>query len=148
MNKMDNVIKNKARLMPVQSPAKYEPEYVRLNKTPEIFDMVDDEVFDDKGNIKLDLDMSGHIIDNNDIVDFGFVKQEPRPTQNNKIPEMNEYILMIFGKVILSGSLEVIEARVKSAIYGETGEFGASVKVDDIVVLKRIPIKVGVFVGE
>jgi hypothetical protein len=147
---MDDVIKNKARLNPVQQK-KYEPEYVRLNITPEIFGTadiagVDDDTFGEEG--KLNVDMSGHIIDNNDEVDFGFESKRPVPqTQTAKIPETNEYILMIFGKVILSGSLNLVEEKVKSVIYGQAKEF-ASVSVDDIVVLKRVPIKVGVFVGE
>jgi hypothetical protein len=147
---MDDVIKNKARLNPVQ-PSKYEPEYVRLNKVPEIFGTadiagVDDDVFGEDG--KLNVDMSGHIIDNNDEVDFGFgSKRQVQQTQSSKIPETNEYILMIFGKVILSGSLNLVEERVKSVIYGQAKEF-ASVSVDDIVVLKRVSIKVGVFIGE
>jgi hypothetical protein len=56
---------------------------------------------------------------------------------------------MVFGKLIASGSMEQIETRVKAIIYSEDSTFaGMEVGVNDVIVLKRIGIKVGVFLGD
>jgi hypothetical protein len=64
-------------------------------------------------------------------------------------PKINEYILMVNGEIIKSGSLEGIENRVRKIIYEEDPLFeGVKVNMDDIVVLKRVGLKVGVFIEE
>jgi hypothetical protein len=154
---MSDIIKNPERLEPKPQP-KYVPEYIKHNIEPVNFGTVDyggvdDQMFDGGDEVRLSA-TSGHIIDNNDYVDFGFdskLKSIPIPNQKTndiKVPETNEYILMIFGKLVLSGSISIIENKVKAVIYGEDKEFNRPVNIDDIVVLKRVSIKVGVFIGE
>jgi hypothetical protein len=168
----DEVIKNPARSAP-HTPKRYEPEYVRLSKEPveqnsgvassvvassvkrgsnSSFDSIDGIPFDEEGN-EINI-KHGHIIDNNDFVDFGPYNEpsvsKPVPeSSNTSSPEIGDYILMVFGKLIASGPMTAIENRVKSIVYGEDAAFnGLDVSTDDIVVLKRIPIKVGVFIDD
>ena len=157
---MDDVIKNPSRLASsLRQQKKYEPEYVSLNKEPIIKDSVivsvDDLIFDED-NQKIDIP-KGHIVDNNDYVSFGFPSVTPAPTTSTDdsavtlpdSPKVGDYILMVFGKLITSGSFADIELRVKNIIYGEDESFsGVEVSADDIVVLKRIAIKIGVFLDE
>jgi len=149
-----DVIKNPTRSAPpVRS--RYEPEYVRLNKDPvfqpsEMYASVDDVPFDEDGDV-VDV-RSGHIIDNNDFVNFGsqpspLPARREEPAKETSTPEIGEYILMVLGKLISLGSLEMIEKRVKGIIYGEDLSFkGLEVGLDDIVVLKRVALKIGVFI--
>ena len=56
---------------------------------------------------------------------------------------------MVLGKLITIGSSEKIEARVKQIMYGEDKDFaGLEISMDDIVVLKRLAIKVGIFIDK
>lgn len=162
----DAVIKNPARAIP-RPQIPYEPEYVRMNKEPIIqgdiksisqnnikdasFVSADDMGFDESGNeIKIGYD--GHIIDNNDFVDYAAPNKTTKPKKEvaqtiSAAPAINSYILMVMGKMILSGSLKDIEDKVKAIMYGEDKDFdGLSISVDDIVVLKRMNIKVGIFI--
>lgn len=114
---------------------------------------VDDNIYDEELN-KVPVE-KGYIIDNNDYVDFGFNQAPPQATQANQnttrktetvppvsaTPRIGDYILMVFGKIILTGNLEVIQEKVKEIVYGD------EVEIDDIVVLKRVEIKIGVFLG-
>lgn len=179
----DDVIKNPARDIP-KSHKKYEPEYQRMNKLPIIkeesiemprqiiddtFMSVDNSFVDEDGNDQQIPD--GHIIDNNDFVDFG-IKNDEGPiniitkpklqkvqnkenikstTKNyeNNAPEIGDFILMVFGKIITSGNLGFVESKIKSIIYNEDPQFSETeVKEDDIVVLKRVGIKIGVFIDD
>lgn len=169
----DDVIKNPNRVPPISK--QYEPEHIRLGKEPEIkdlkagefsgspasrrglnftnqevYDSVDGSIFDAEGK-KIPLQDS-HIIDNNEFVNFdGNVGQQTSPPvkQSKGSPNIGEYILMVFGKLIDTGSLEKIEERVRAIMYGEDTGFGdLKLDVDDIVVLKRVSIKIGVFLEE
>lgn len=62
-------------------------------------------------------------------------------------PRVGEYILMVYGKIIDTGSLRQIEGVVQAILYGENEQFiGQSVQAEDIVVLKRVNVQVGIFV--
>ena|ERR1019366_1952196 len=97
---------------------------------------------------------NNHIIDNNEFIAplnilevKKTLKQEIISKEENNIPSVGDYILMVFGKIILTGNFYDIEEKVKSIIYGEDNSFSdKEVKTDDIVVLKRLAIKVGVFI--
>jgi hypothetical protein len=59
-----------------------------------------------------------------------------------------DYIILVNGSPICSGSLDYIQEQTKSLVFGEHEIYhGNPVSVDDIVVLKRIKIKVGVFLA-
>lgn len=168
----DDVIKNPRRL--VSTPIKVEPEHVRMGidvpeapqkfvapqahpNTDDSFMGIDSSFFDENGEVSVE---SGHIIDNNDFVSFGVPTSQsplPKPSVNEKIneeenvdsPKVGDYILMVFGKLITAGSVKFIESKVKDIMYGDDPSFsGLDVSADDIVVLKRVNIKVGIFIDE
>lgn len=62
-------------------------------------------------------------------------------------PQVGEYILLVFGKIVHTGKLNEVEGISRAILYGENEQFiGTEVKVDDIVVLKRVGINVGIFI--
>jgi hypothetical protein len=93
------------------------------------------------------------MIDNNDFIDF---TQEIAPVQPSRpplkieqskpvstpgLPAVGEYILVIRGELVASGTADAIEDQVLSFIDETTD-------TDDIVVMKRIGIKIGAFIAE
>lgn len=162
----DNIIKNSRRSLPkIQVP--YEPEHVRkavdvleaplntITVDPEVdkaFMGVDDIIIDEDGN---DLPYKdGHIIDNNDYVNIGFPQQasdtkNDKPVEDVTSPKIGDYILMVFGKLISSGTQQEIQDKVRDIMYGDDKSFsGLEVNSEDIVVLKRMPIKIGIFIDD
>lgn len=101
---------------------------------------------------------SGEVIDNNEFMDLGPYNSipddnnsplPPLPQQPQPEPQVGEYILMVFGKMIISGNFSAIEKKVKDIIYGEDKEFAnTEVSIDDIIVLKRLNVKIGIFIEE
>lgn len=58
----------------------------------------------------------------------------------------NHYMAIIFDKVLAVGPLDKVQAVVSSLVFGEHPEYqNASISIDDIVVVKKIKLKVGVF---
>jgi hypothetical protein len=161
----DDVIKNPRRFP--KTPTPYEPEHVRKGinvpevpvhkiepTTEEMLVSVDGTGLDSEGK-EIPFE-NGHVIDNNDYVNLGYNSipnrpqpkgQEPELEENAAAPRVGDYILMVLGKLITSGSINKIETRVRSIMYGDDKSFnGIEVSMDDIVVLKRVDIKVGIFV--
>jgi hypothetical protein len=147
-------------IKPIKMERKLVP-FVKSSKKDETedFSSVDGVIFDDDGNeIKVE---QGQVIDNNDYV-FPPSPVSNKPRQQNPqeqsnmateeqqsvqgSPKVGDYILMVSGKIIDTGSLELIEATARSILYGENESFHQEVKVDDIVVLKRVGINVGIFI--
>lgn len=106
-----------------------------------------------------------HIIDNNEFLNFSFptaskvsqMKLEDSNSNNeieqtslpSNVPSVGEYILMIAGNIVLSGSLKIIEEKVKNILYGEDIDFDPSeVSQKDIIVLKRVDVQVGIFIRD
>lgn len=59
----------------------------------------------------------------------------------------DEYILSIKGEIISTGSLEQIREEVKALVFNEHRLSEENIiLIDDIIVLKRIKVKVGVFI--
>lgn len=118
----------------------------------EMFVGVDGDNLDEEGeNIPFE---NGHVIDNNDYVNLGYdstptaAAVEPEPLEDNvAAPQVGDYILMVLGKLVTSGPIEKIQSRVKNIMYGEDAAFSSlEISMDDIVVLKRVNIKVGIFI--
>lgn len=62
--------------------------------------------------------------------------------------EEEEYLLIVSGECICSGPLEEIQEEARSLAFGEHALCdGAPIPIDDIVVLKRVPIRVGLFLS-
>jgi hypothetical protein len=62
--------------------------------------------------------------------------------------EDNEYLLVVNGSPICSGSLEVIQEQTRGLVFGEhplCGSNGNPMPIDDIIVLKRVQVKIGLF---
>ena len=119
---------------------------------------VDSEITDDYSNIVIDPNKP--MIDNNDFVsksafDNGF--QSPNNFEykddSNVITilsslEENQYLLMIEGIVISSGSSEEIEKEARMLVLGQHNLCqGNSIPIENIMVVKKIPIKFGLFLG-
>lgn len=185
----DDIIKNPLRSIPKPTTT-YEPEYsrkgIKVVEAPQNLTVPNavvsaykkrdpnppQEVFSSIDGINLDIDgneitfESGHIIDNNDFVDFrygdidnrahdndlldeAFPNYDPIEPEEQNTPQVGEYILMVLGKLITSGNIDKIEKQVRDIMYGDSDVFkGKEISINDIVVLKRVEIKVGIFVSE
>jgi hypothetical protein len=173
MSDKDDIIRNPNRNNKPEYQA-YEPEWVRLGKQPiqmprktvplvksskkidnPDFSSVDGRIFDDNGN-EITVEQ-GHIIDNNDyvfpppnIVAKVIPAEEENTTQEEQSvqgqPKVGEYILLVSGKIVHTGSIQQVESIARTILYGENESFQEEVKVDDIVVLKRVGINVGIFI--
>lgn len=83
-------------------------------------------------------------IENGDLIDFD-LEVEDKPS----VPDVGEYILMIDGKIIMSGDLDGVEEKVRGILYGEDIDFEYNiVSQEDMIVLKRVDIQVGVFIKD
>jgi hypothetical protein len=59
-----------------------------------------------------------------------------------------EFLLLVDGSAICSGPMDFIQDQTRALVFGEHELYhGNPVSIDDIVVLKRVKIKVGVFLG-
>lgn len=73
------------------------------------------------------------------------LKEEYTTTVLKQLDE-DEYLLLVDGAAICSGPLEHIQNQTKALVFGEHDLYNKNpVSVDDIVVIKRVRIKVGVF---
>lgn len=62
--------------------------------------------------------------------------------------EEEEYLLMVDGECICSGSLEDVQDQARGLAFGEHPLCeGQPVPIDNILVLKRVPVKVGLFLS-
>jgi len=136
------------------------------NNLEQTWSSVDSEIIDDISNVDLDRPM----VDNNDFVSEealgfpqdSFIKDEPKSflTENDlqdvlkdeylttviKQLEEEEYLLLVDGATVCSGPLDYIQAETTKLVFGEHELYHKNpVSVDDILVIKRIKIKVGVF---
>ncbi len=139
----------------------------RAPLVPETVSAVDGEPFNHDGaHTMTPKKKDGQIIDNNEYLSFGFspgklddavengdlidfdLEVEDKPSAPT-VPDVGEYILMIDGNIILSGPLDVIEEKVKGILYGEDIDFEFKiVSQEDMIVLKRVEIQVGVFIKD
>lgn len=73
-------------------------------------------------------------------------ENELDPVENNdESNHIGDYVLMFNDKIISSGNLENIQQEVRALIFGEHDTYKEA-NVEDLVVLKKIPIKIGVFI--
>lgn len=60
----------------------------------------------------------------------------------------DEYCILVDGSAVCSGPIDYIQEQTRSLVFGEHELYhGNPVSVDDILVIKRVKIKVGVFLG-
>lgn len=110
-------------------------------------DIVDD-VFENQEN--------NQIIDNNDFYTdkaFGYQSDGDQLSSNDLLSVVNEldtdsYLLLVRGEPICSGPLQEIEEQTKTLIFGDHELSGGEpMPEEDLIVLKKVKIKVGVFLG-
>ncbi len=89
-------------------------------------------------------------IDGDVLSDGSSMPYKSRPKKadaNPSTPQVGQFILMVFDKPILCGDHEDVVSTAKSILYGEHPQFlDTNICADDIVVLKRVAIRIGVFV--
>lgn len=98
------------------------------------------------------------LVDNNQFDERNYANipdmLEPPPTERDltvyeeelDTKTSGEYILVVKDNIISSGNLEEIESEVKQLVFGEHPLCHENeISTDDIVVLKKMKIKVGVF---
>jgi len=115
----------------------------------------DEDIIDDTDIVEIDPNTP--MIDNNDFYtgDFGGSISLPEEVvetakaNDNVDLEEGQYLLAIDGSVISIGSLGDIQNEVRDLVFGDHMAYpGVTFSTDDIVVLKRMEIKVGVFLNE
>jgi hypothetical protein len=98
------------------------------------------------------------LIDNNEFYTENAVGISPRIDRNQVISddllnvvedlEIDSYLLLVKGEPICSGPIDQIEDETRALIFGEHNLCdGVPVPEEDLIVIKRIKIKVGVFLG-
>ena len=116
----------------------------------------DNEIIDDIGLTAVNTNTT--MIDNNEYINIEdaspYINQPAAPdvatadvaTADVELQD-DEYLLAIEETIIATGPLEVIEQQVKDLVFGEHELCGGKqIPVDDLIVLKRIKIKIGVFI--
>lgn len=127
------------------------------NNMEHTWSSVDGEIIDD---LTPETDQDHPMIDNNDFVteqslDESFDTEEKAELisfEEPKLPEVfpvikdDEYILLVQGEVLSTGSFDKIEQETKALVFGEH-EFcdGNPIPIDSLMVLKKVKIKMGVF---
>ncbi|CAB4197037.1 hypothetical protein UFOVP1290_557 [uncultured Caudovirales phage] len=156
----------------VQSPIGKGPVPNVGNNMEHAWSGVDNSVFDD---VFQDIDPSHPMIDNNDYVSdealgvneekqMKFHKEEDTldvvPSSLKEISAKdtdslisilensidNEYILLIHGTPLYAGSLNEVQEQCKLFVFGQHELCnGKPISVTDVIVIKRVPIKIGLF---
>ena len=72
-------------------------------------------------------------------------EEEIKPQYNFSLLNDNEYVLLINNSFFSTGSLEEIQTETRDLVFGEHKTHKGSVSLDDIIILKRVKIKVGLF---
>ena len=126
------------------------------NNVENVWNSVDSMIIDDIS----ELDENAEMIDNNDFVsDYAFESniqssipqakeeiEEIEEISNNISIDEDEYLIAVEGTVISTGTLNSIQNEVSALVLGEHEICGGKqIPTDDIIVLKRVKIKMGVF---
>lgn len=145
---MRDVIRNPNRRNP-QPVALVPPEYQRLGIIPTSFPGPYASQMDVLGDFSkregaIEVDEFPEYEDLSEAIDSG---KEIDFDEEQSLPKVGQYILMINGEVVESGEIEVIEARAKEILYGEDLDY-QEIAPEKLVVLKRVNLKVGVYIQD
>lgn len=127
------------------------------NNIENTWNTLDNEIIDDIG--LEEIDPKSQMIDNNDYM-YGQPKEQYthshtqthaqayENTSNFTVDlDDNEYILAMNGSIIATGSLKEIENEITKLVFGEHELCaGKQISADDLIVLKKVNIKIGVFI--
>lgn len=139
------------------------------NNMEQTWSGVDSDIIDDISGI----DVEAPMVDNNEFVSaaaFGLPEETELEVQSQDSPksfltkeeldaailsdsivdiirglEEDEYLLLVHSDVVCSGDLSDVQEQARLIIFGEHESYGNPVSIDDIVVIKRTKIKMGVF---
>lgn len=116
---------------------------------------IDGGIVDDMG--LLEWDGTQEMIDNNDYVEMPkssptitipMAPEAVEPSLQTPLQDQDEYLVAVEDTIIATGSLEQIEQEVEKLLFGEHALCeGRQIPLEDIIVLKRLHIKVGVSIG-
>lgn len=124
------------------------------NNVEHVWSSVDGEIIDD---ISEELDPTAELIDNNEFVAPILENPQEQNETEGEFPQFanmmqavddGEYLLLVKGVAINKGSIIEIEPIVQGLLFG-THEIceGEPFTVEDVLVIRKIPIKVGIFLG-
>lgn len=132
------------------------------NGTDHLWSRPGQDIIDDFDNV----DPNHPMIDNNDYIEPEELKMSPSvisiETNNsthsvvdNSLQDLSEivqelvdnaYLLIVEGSPLCSGTLEDVQEQAKALVFGEHEVCdGQPVPVEKITVLKKVPIKIGLF---
>jgi len=124
------------------------------NNVEHVWSTLDGEVIDD---ISEELDPEAELIDNNEFVSPILEEAQEQTVMDGEFPQFadmmqavddGEYLLLVRGVAISKGSIIEIETMVQDLLFG-THEIcdGKPFPAEEVLVIRKIPIKVGVFLG-
>lgn len=142
------------------------------NNIEQTWSSVDGEIVDDISHQSVE--DTHHMVDNNDFVsaealglspDQELSAQQPVETSHSFLThtelkdaikddfyqiigqlDEGEFLLLVSGEPVCSGPMEYVQEEARNLVFGEHPLYnGNPVSVDDIVVIKRVQMKVGVF---
>lgn len=98
--------------------------------------IIEEDIVENTNDVIEEIDLSGAKI----------VSKEYNNLLENILTLKNEeYLLMINDVVICSGDLEEVQSQADSLVFGEHPSFPDPIPVEQLVILKRIKVKVGLF---
>lgn len=126
------------------------------NNVEQTWSSVDSEIVDDIS----DIDLNHPMIDNNDFVgevsfeatnktsfaDSDAADDSVSILETIRDLEEDSYLLMVYGETVCSGPLQYIEEQTTALVFGEHELYlNNPISTDDIIVIKKVKLKVGVF---
>jgi len=123
----------------------------------DIIDNISDQVINNNtemidNNDFIDIDKLNNnksvFLDQNNKSDEELKKVEQTNNQNkSKLSSLkdNSYILLVKDNIVYIGSLEKVQEKTRAFIFDEQLYDGYSVSIEDILILKKVKIKIGLF---
>lgn len=145
--------------LPMDNPRALKPvirHSFPTNSLPNIGNNMDTWASLDEDEYDFKLDPSHPMIDNNEFIDLPSEDKVVNNTFNKYGKEdilssleslkENEYLLIVDGTVICSGELEKVQTEAGDLLFGDHILCdGKAVPIDNIIVIKKAQIKVGLF---
>lgn len=145
---------------------KYIPEHERLGIMPNKFNAhqlridVKEESLkntNDAFNNRPSFQVDGVEYNDNEIIEeekfsddvFTNIEYDLEKESKSIMPSAGDYLLMIDGNIICSGSIKIVEKKAQDILYGDDEEFkDRPINQEDMVVLKRVNLQIGVFIKD
>lgn len=155
---LSDVIKNPDRQKKIVEP--YTPEYQRLGKDP-IIDQYDPEIFTKQKKKHESFDVPKQAHANVGQNSNWFEPSSPATSKQKRVVgskqngvaassniDEGQYCILISNKIVATSDSKIeIENIIESILFDEGKEF-ENVTISDIMLIKRVPIKVGVVISD